>query len=83
MRLRTAAKNATKLEREGIGYARVWALMLRSGVAAVERREGAAALLRDTIAEAEAQAMDCLAAIAMHRLGRMVGGTEGAHYCSK
>ena len=68
----------TRLEREKIGYAGVWAKLLRAGAAV---REGERALAIDAlgvaIAEAQAAEMSLCAAAAQRRLGELLRGSQG------
>jgi hypothetical protein len=78
-RARVVLAAARHLERERIGYAGVWARLLRAGVAR-ERGDDDEARRLLAAAAAAAAATDLLlhAAVARRRLGEVVGGTEGA-----
>jgi len=69
-----------QLERERAGYATVYALLLRAGLAAIDPRDEArhVALLRDAVAAATEHDMALHAAAARTHLGRLLGGDEGA-----
>jgi tetratricopeptide (TPR) repeat protein len=68
---------ARQLARAGVGYATVYALLLRAGLSA--RAPGPAmACLRQAIELAETHDMALHLAAARDRLGRLVGGAEGA-----
>jgi hypothetical protein len=74
-----ARRWARRLVRERMPYTRVWALLLEAAAAAQARRTPAAlALLRQAADEAEGQHLELCAAAAWHRLGTLLGGSEGA-----
>ncbi len=77
--LKRAARCARKLERERIGYAAVWALLLRAGIAAQKgNAKAASGHLTNTIERAEQHDLLLCAAAARRRLGELLGGDEGA-----
>ncbi len=80
-RLDEVRKLVRKLEGEGTGYATVYALLLRAGLAAVApgtSREDAIAPLRQAISVAADHDMALHLAAARDRLGGLLGGDEGA-----
>jgi serine/threonine protein kinase len=76
--LREARAIVRKLERERVGFAKVWAALLDAGIAAHTRPERAVVRLRDAIAHAQENDMILHAACARRRLGELLGGEEGA-----
>ncbi len=68
---------AKRLGHEGIGCAAVHAHLLRAGLAP-RASEEAVDHLRHAIADADANDMALCAAAARDRLGRLVGGDDGA-----
>jgi hypothetical protein len=81
-RARTEVVRAVRrLERERVGYARVFGLLVRAGLAAFDgaaARPDQIAALRDTIAVATDNDMALHRATAQALLGQLVGGDEGA-----
>jgi hypothetical protein len=70
---------ASKLDKERVCYASVWAALLRAGVAAREGDQSRAVdALGMAIAEAQAAEMSLCAAAAQRRLGELLRGTQGA-----
>ncbi len=77
--LEDAERLARSLEGERVGYAGVWAALLRAGIASRRGQpEVAAAGLRAAVAGADSHELRLHAAAARHRLGQLVGGDEGA-----
>jgi hypothetical protein len=75
---RQAARAARKCAREGIGYATVWAHLMRAGLANLRGdTEAASSHLDDAIADADANLMRLCAAAARLRKGELVGGAQG------
>jgi len=75
---RQAVRMARRCAREGIGYASVWAHLMRAGLANQRGdREGAVRRLDEAIAEADANQMRLCAAAARLRKGALQGGAEG------
>jgi serine/threonine protein kinase/tetratricopeptide (TPR) repeat protein len=74
-------RRARSLEREGAGYATVYALLLRAGLVALEphrKDEDAVDHLRRAVEHAAANDMALHLAAARDRLGALLGGDEGA-----
>ncbi|HUH01978.1 MAG TPA: protein kinase [Kofleriaceae bacterium] len=75
---RDVARVAHQLEREHIGYAQVWAALLRAGIAARRGdQDRAVAALRFVVPAAEQNEMLLYAAAGRRRLGELLGGDEG------
>ena len=80
-RLDEVTRITRRLERERAGYATVYALLLRGGIAAVDpsaSREGAIVPLREAVAVAAQHDMALHLAAARDRLAGLLGGDEGA-----
>lgn len=73
-----AARSARRLERERMGFANVWAGLLRAGIASHRDPDNAPGILRATVAEADDHGMAVVAAVARRRRGELIGGEEGA-----
>jgi hypothetical protein len=77
--LRGAARLARRLEAEGLDVARLWASLLRAGIASQRRDEGrATAEIEQAILLADSSGMALAAAAARRRLGQLAGGAKGA-----
>ncbi len=80
-RLDEVARIIRQLEGERAGYATVYALLLRAGIAAVARRasrDGVIVPLREAVAVAAEHDMALHLAAARDRLAGLLGGDEGA-----
>lgn len=78
--LAEARRMLRKLERERIGFARVWVLLLEAGIANVRGEESNALdLLGEAAQLAETQGMMLCQAVANRRRGEILGGEDGAH----
>jgi hypothetical protein len=67
-----------QLERERVGYASVWALLLSAGIAAQKgNTDSAIARLRNSLRVAERQSFALAASAARIRCGHLLGGDEG------
>jgi hypothetical protein len=76
--LRSAARDARRLEREGMPWTLAHARLIRAGIAAARgEAAGAATLLAEAIGRFEAVAMPLHAAAARRRLGGLLGGDAG------
>jgi tRNA A-37 threonylcarbamoyl transferase component Bud32 len=77
--LAEAKRMVRRLEREGVGYAAVWARLLGAGIAYRERHSTRAnELLREAAALAEKADMRFEAVVARRRLAEIAGGSTGA-----
>jgi len=79
--LQTAGRIARELQGEGIGFARVYSLLIRAGQAALTNPldpSSAIVLLRQSIAVSEQHDMASCAAAARYRLGQLFDDDEGS-----
>ena len=82
--LRSAARDARRLRREGMDWSRALACPILAGIAAARGDTAtAAALLADAVTRLEAVDMDLYAAAARRRLGEILGGDEGRAHVEK
>jgi serine/threonine protein kinase/tetratricopeptide (TPR) repeat protein len=76
--LRSALRDARRLEREGIAWSTALSLPIRAGVAAARGdRSRAATLFTEAVKQLEAVEMNLYAAASRRRLGEILGGEEG------
>jgi len=76
--LRSAERDARRLEREGMAWSRALALPIRAGVAAARgERSKAATLFALSVKQLEAVDMNLYAAASRRRLGEILGGDRG------
>ena len=76
--VRSAERDARKLEGDGTLFARALARLIRAGCAATRGGAGnAIALLERAVADLDLADMAMIAAAARHRLGELVGGEAG------
>ena len=76
--LRSAERDAGKLEGDGTLFARALARLIRAGCAATRGGAGnAIALLEKAVADLDLADMAMIAAAARHRLGELTGGETG------
>ena len=76
--LRSAERDARRLEREGMAWSTALALPIRAGVAAARGDASrAATLFADAATRLEAVDMNLYAAASRRRLGEILGGDEG------
>lgn len=76
--VRAAGREAQKLDREGVAWAKPFAALLRAGIAGVrEDRRAVVAELAAATAGFEAADMPFMAAVARRRWGERQGGVEG------
>ena len=76
--IRSAERDARKLEGDGTLFARALAGLIRAGCASIRGETGSAiALLERAVADLDLADMAMIAAAARHRLGELVGGEAG------
>jgi serine/threonine protein kinase len=76
--LKSAERDARRLDREGMGWSKALAYPINAGVAAARGdRSQAAALCAEAVQQLEAVDMNLYAASSRRRLGEILGGDEG------
>ena len=75
--VRSAERDARKLEGDGKPFARALAGLVRAGCASIRGAGNAIALLEKAVADLDLADMAMIAAAARHRLGELTGGETG------